>query len=346
MVCKSVGFLRRNPLILAFFIVGMGSMFYAQAADEATPPTDAAQLAPQAAAEDAAQPAPQAAAEDAAQPAAPQATAEDAAQPAAPQATAEDAAQPAAPQAAAEDAAQPAAAPADAEAQPEMAAEKPCGSIAEESVNKLQDGSTPAGEKLSLMQSLADFSKEEAQKCLQVVTEEEMIALTVIELARHTDKALAEKAKAVEANFDITSYVDTAFTDPVGQIPNDIITLLLRLEKERVEAVLSSLSPEKKQAIEEKLSHYVPTILIPTGSKEGGDLYYVKISWDKENSEQVDCLAKVLHEELDSKQSVEEQKRLMEERGQRVVHSVNKGWAIHIFERAYRCKATPAFVRN
>lgn len=282
MVCKSVGFLRRTPLILAFITVGMVFLFSAGAADP----------------------------------------------------------KPAAEEAATAKAAQPAEAEAEA-----MAEDKPCGPVSEESINQLQDTSTLTGDKLPLMQSLADLSKEETQKCLQVVTEKEMIALTVIELARHSDKALADKAKAVEANFDIKSYVDAAFVDPAGQIPNDIITLLLRLEAERVGAILSGLSPEKKQAIEEKLSHYIPTVLIPTGSKEG-DRYYVKILWDKEDSEQVDCLAKVLYEELDAQQSIEEQKRLMEARGQRVVYSGNKGWAIHIFDRALRCKATPAFVRN
>lgn len=305
MVCKFIGFLRKKHLIIAFLAVGMGSMFYTQAADETTGAAPAAEAQPAGASAEATQPAAAEAAAEA------------------------EAAQPEAAQA--KDA--------------EMAEEKPCGSIAEESISKLQDESTLAGDKLPLMQSLADLSKEEAQKCLQVVTEKEMIALTVIELARHSDKALAEKAKAVEANFDIKSYVDASFADPAGQIPNDIITLLLRIEPERVGTILSGLSPEKKQAIEEKLSRYVPTILIPTGSKEG-DRYYVKILWNKEDSEQVDCLAKVLHEELDTKQSVEEQRHLMETRGQRVVYSVNKGWAIHMFDRALRCKATPAFVRN
>ena len=297
MVCKFIGFLRKKHLIIAFLAVGMGSMFYTQAADETAGATPAADQ--------------EAAAEGPPTPIGDAATQPGVAQ-------AKDA---------------------------EMAEEKPCGSIAEESINKLQDESTLAGDKLPLMQSLADLSKGEAQKCLQVVTEKEMIALTVIELARHSDKALAEKAKAVEANFDIKSYVDASFADPAGQIPNDIITLLLRIEPERVGTILSGLSPEKKQAIEEKLSRYIPTILIPTGSEEG-DRYYVKISLDKENSEQVDCLAKVLHEELDDKRSIEEQKRLIETRGQRVVYSMNKGWAIHIFDRALRCEAMPSFVRN
>ena len=324
MVCESIGFLSKKLLIMTFLMLGMGTMFYTYADDGQATGETAAGTAAQAGDAQA----------DAAKKAGEAAQAGDAQEAGDAQADAAKGGDAAAAEAAAQ-----------AEEAKNAAEEKPCGSISEESISQLQAESTITADKLPIMQSLADLSKEEAQKCLQVVTGKEMIALTVIELARHSDKALAEKAKAVEANFDIKAYVDASFADPAGQIPNDIITLLLRIEPERVGIILSGLSPEKKQAIEKKLSYYVPTILIPTGSKEG-DRYHVKILWDKEDSEQMDCLAKVLHEELDDKQSVEEQRRLMETRGHRIVYSINKGWAIHIFDRALRCKATPSFVRN
>ena len=223
---------------------------------------------------------------------------------------------------------------------------KPCGFISAESIKKLQSERTLTAEKIPLVQLFVDQEKDRLQECLQTVTDKEMIGLTIIELARHSDKALADKAKSVEKHFDITSYVDKAFTDLEGKIPMDVITLLLRMEPNRVQTILSGLSAEKRQVIEQKLSSYIPTILIPTGSPEG-DRYYVKILWDKEDDKQIDCLTKLLHQELLANRSIEAEKERMQKlKGQRWIYWYDKMWAIGMFDEALQCGAKPSFVKG
>lgn len=222
---------------------------------------------------------------------------------------------------------------------------KSCGEVNKQSIDQLQFERTAVAEKIYVIDRLSELADEKLQECFRTSTDKELVGLTILELSRHTDGKLAEKAQALEKRFDLKSYVDKSFSSE-SEVPEDVVDLLLRIEPTQAKVVLDRLSPEKKTGLEEIMANYIPVVLIPTGS-EGGDRYYVKIIWDKENKEQVDCLAKFFHEELLNERSVEEEKQVMQKLdGKRWIYWYKKEWAIAVAHEVIRCGAESSFVNG
>ena len=321
-------------LLIIVCTVGISNISYA--AEPVTPPASTTEPAtPVAPATPATEPAtPVSPATPATEPATPVAPATPATEPATPVAPATPATEPATPVAPATPATEPAA--------PEF---KPCGSINKQSIDRLQFEQTMTKEKISLIEQLSELKAEKLQECFRTSTERELIGLTILDFSRHTNSDLAKKAKALGNQFDITSYINDSI-NAENEVPEKIITFLLRMEPAHIKKALDGLSPEKKKVLEEKISNRTPLVLISTDSEQG-DRYYIKILWDKDNSEQVDCLTNLFHNELMSERSLEKEKQMMQKlSGKRWIYWYDKLWAIAIADKVVFCGGKTSFVNG
>ena len=238
----------------------------------------------------------------------------------------------------------------------EMDTEKPCGSL--QVIEKLQFEWTNADEKGSLLDQLAELEGDNLQKCLCTNTDRELMGVTVLDLSRHTNAELAQKAKALAEQFDSVACVNEMLssTDPHRQ--ENVAMFLLRIEPDQAREIFDKASfPEDDEGSQDKLymgrivfegfiSHLVPTVLIPTAS-EKGDLYYVKAEWDPENEEQFNCLSELFKETTLAERSLEQEKEWMKKRnGTRWVSWYSKEWAIGLAQGITKCDGKASFVKG
>lgn len=223
----------------------------------------------------------------------------------------------------------------------------PCDPVSAKSIASLQFEETVSSEKIHLVDLFAGLSDENLQACFQAATNKELIGLTILDLSRHTDSSLAEKAQALVEKFNITSYVEEEIKSEDEERQQNIVKFLLRIESDQVEKILVEVSfetDEKKNLITERVSNGTPQILIPTAS-EKGDRYYVQASWDPANEEQVSCLTNLFNEELATRRTLEEEEQKMKElNGKRWVYWYLKDWVLSIADSIRKCGSEASFV--
>ena len=223
---------------------------------------------------------------------------------------------------------------------------QPCKPVTNEAIAALQFEMTSVKDKISIIDQLSQMNNESLQKCFYTSSNKELVGLTVIELSRHTNNQLAEKAQSLCKRFNIVPYIE----ETMNKIEKGIQTvahLLLRIEIDQVKQILDKLpSSEKKDALIKVLFQNTHTILIPTGSDQG-DRYYVRATWDTKEKEQVACLTQLFNEELENDRSLDEEKKEMEElNGKRLVYWYSKEWALAMAEDIICCGGTAEFVNG
>ena len=223
----------------------------------------------------------------------------------------------------------------------------PCDPVSGESIGVLQFEGTMSGEKISVIGELEQLEDENLQKCLQAVTKKEVIALTILDLSRHTNSELAEKAQSLVERFDLVSYVGGEINSEDEERQQYIVEFLLRMESDQAEEILEGVSFETEEAgnqIKEQISNGVFRALIPTDS-ESGDRYYVQASWSPANEDQVRCLTALFNAELSVQRTLEqEEQRMKELNGQRRVYWYSKDWALSLAESIEKCSSEAAFI--
>ena len=222
----------------------------------------------------------------------------------------------------------------------------PCDPISGKSIAALQFEETGSEEKIHLIDELEGLDDENLQKCLQAITHKEVIALTILDLSRHTNSELAEKAGALLERFDLAVYVDREIDSEDEERQQKIVEFLLRIEPDQAEKVLEEVSFETEEAdqIVEKLSNGVHRVLVPTNS-DNGDRYYVRVSWDPASAGQVSCLTTLFNRELSTQRTLEQEGQKMKElNGNRWVYWYSKDWALSMAESVDKCGGEAAFV--
>lgn len=223
----------------------------------------------------------------------------------------------------------------------------PCDPVSAESIVSLQFEETASAEKTRLVESFAELDDENLQSCFQAATSKEVIGLTILDLSRHTNSSLMEKAQALLERFDITVYVEGEIKSEDEERQQNIVNFLLRIESDQAEKVLAEMSfetDEQKNLITEQVFNGVSQVLIPTAS-EKGDRYYVQASWDPADQEQVSCLTNLFNKELAAQRTLEQEEQKMKElNGKRWVYWYSKDWALSIADAIRKCGSEASFV--
>src|SRR5581483_3056112 len=136
----------------------------------------------------------------------------------------------------------------------------------------------------------------------------EPIFLTLLDLTRHTDKEIANKANILLARAPLpTNYFYEVATSGSSTDKAEAINDFLRLEPHYAEAVVKSLAARKVDVrAYTKFSEHSDDWkqLIPTGTASG-DRYYMNVDWDTKN---YDCVYKQLSAIVNAKTATKEWK--------------------------------------
>ena len=222
---------------------------------------------------------------------------------------------------------------------------QPCKPIKNEDIAALQFEVTGTKEKVSILDKLSQMDSESLKKCFYTSSDKELVGLTIIELSRHTNSELAQKAQSLRTRLDLVPYIEEIIKKDEGVKAAG--ALLLRIEAEQVKELLDKISAsDKKTDLLNSLSDKTPALLIPTASDEG-DLYYVKVNWDTKDEKQMTCLTELFNNELDTERSLDQEKEKMQQlNGRRLVYSQSKEWSLSIAESILSCGGKAEFVNG
>ena len=220
-------------------------------------------------------------------------------------------------------------------------------SISEQSIKDIQFEETVAGKKIPIIDQLTQLDDANLEKCLKVSTDKELMALTILDLSRHTNEELAKKAKALSDRFNLASYIAEEIKSGDESRQNKAVDLLLRIKPDQAKQIIDGfafLSDESKQDINKMISDGLSKVLIPTDSNQG-DRYYVRASWDPKNEEALNCLTKLFNEVLLAKRSLDQEKvQMQKSNGQRWVYWYSKEWIIGMADAITECGGKASFV--
>ena len=224
-----------------------------------------------------------------------------------------------------------------------------CSSVTLQSLLILQDERTLSPEKLSI---LNNFPEEGSlQECLQHKTKKEPLMLTLLDLSRHSNKALAVQAQALLTRFNLTQYINEELNSQERDRQTNIIyNVLFRIEPRKALAILDNISfPSNvnKEDVQKEINSGVSKVLVPTDSPSG-DRYYVRAEWDASNTETIDCLAELFNRELvEHDRTLEQEKASMQTRGKpiRQVYWYSKDWVLYMSQSINECGGVSSFVR-
>jgi len=211
-------------------------------------------------------------------------------------------------------------------------------------VNLLQEPRTPVGAKIDAMDRLRGLDLAGLKAYAAMITEREPFALTLIELTRHTDRELASKARILAERSGAEAALSRLMSCPEPRIHAAAEQAIFRLPPDEAQRIL-------KQAPSSARIHSLSTqvrsgekqmMLTPVGSAEG-DRYYVKASWNPTDEGTAGCLTELFNRELMASRSLEEERRLMSGRGERVAYWYTKEWAISMAEKIRDCGARASF---
>ena len=221
-------------------------------------------------------------------------------------------------------------------------------SLNEQSKNTLQFEEAVATRKIPVIEQLALLSDTDLQRCLETSTDIELMALTIFDLSRHTNLALARKAKALADRFNLGSYIDAEMKSGDSDRREKAEELLLRIPSHQATKVINQLTlpDSEKHSLKQTIANGRRKVLIPTDSNQG-DRYYVKTSWDIHNGAVVQCLTQLFYNGLLAKHTAQQEYEKMQKlNGQRWVYWYSKDWAIQIADAITECGGQSSFVKG
>jgi hypothetical protein len=208
------------------------------------------------------------------------------------------------------------------------------------SVAVLQDPNTEVGAKIDAIDQLTTSNPTQLKTTLATVTSVEPMTVTLLDLARHSDKELASKAKAVLQRMDIDAYVAASLTSPEATTRTAAQTALAHTDKPDAEQILQRTSdPLLANRLRATTKHMT---LQPTGTAQG-DRYYVKATWNPQDKTAVQCLTILFNKELFNNRTLAQEATIMQQRNFRLVYWDSKEWAIDIANQIECCGGAVTF---
>ena len=229
-----------------------------------------------------------------------------------------------------------------------------CGSI--KTIEKLQLEWSNKDEKRTLIDELSHLESDDLQKCLCTNTDKELMGVTIMDLSRHTNTELAQKAKNLIELFDPVACVNEMLSSTDQYRYENIVMFLLRIQSDQAKDIFDKVSfaedDSQNKLYMEKIifdgfiPHLMPVMLVPTASEEG-DRYYVKTEWDPNNEGQFNCLSELFKDTVMAKSSVEKEKDWMKKlNGTRWMYWYSKEWAMGLAQGIKKCGAKASFVKG
>ena len=203
-------------------------------------------------------------------------------------------------------------------------------------IETLQNERAPVGLKIDLLKVIDRSSKNILDQYVKYTSKKEPMALTLLDLSRHTDRQLANKAKEILKKFNLPLFVNNALKSDSSNA-NSVATKILRrisiddfifilaqnkfdedssmliektirktmkkAQEKKLQARASPKAlpryPKKLQPKIKNLKSFGSKVLIPTGSSQG-DRYYVKAIWSNNPGSKkiVKCLTELFFRSL------------------------------------------------
>lgn len=212
-------------------------------------------------------------------------------------------------------------------------------------VNALQDERTPVGNKIASVDRLGSLPDHTLKSCFETITQKELMILTLLDLARHTDKELSYKSSTlVEKRYNLQSFFSQKLLSSNSADRDVAVKILFRIQPDSALRYIPASGPSWLNGLRNEVrSGKRSRVLIPTGSS-GGDRYYVRATWDPRNQQAVNCLTQLFNRNLMSQRSPGDETSLMKGRSDRLIYWYSKEWALNIASDIERCGASAAFV--
>jgi hypothetical protein len=211
------------------------------------------------------------------------------------------------------------------------------------SIQTLQNPRSTVGAKIAALEPMlnASIGKDVLTKNNGV----EPLAVTLIDLARHTDKELAYLARSAAQHAAVDEAVREVLSSSSADERRTAESIVFRMDVAEATAIVKSLPADARNAelIRRVESGRESVNLRPTGSSQG-DRYYVQATWQPESAAVSQCLSKVFNDQLNSDRTLQQENNLMANRGMRLVYWYDKQWAITMARQITQCGAASAFV--
>jgi hypothetical protein len=200
------------------------------------------------------------------------------------------------------------------------------------------------GAKIDALDRLNGLDAAALKAYSETVTEKEPFALTLIELTRHSDRELSSKAKALADKAGVNQGIAAQLNSPKADVRNAAQKAVFRMSPERAETILqqTAQTPQNRTLASQVQAGTKQRVLTPVGSA-GGDRYYVKAQWDPRNQTVVNCLTGVFNRELISTRSIDDERKLMAGRSERIVFWYTQEWALGIADKIEACGGKATF---
>jgi len=217
-------------------------------------------------------------------------------------------------------------------------------------VELLQNERTDVGEKIAALDKLNKLSNDILWQYLEVSTPKEPMIITLLDLSRHTDEELAYKAgRLINERVEINPSLAERLMSKNREAQEGAEKVLFRIEKWRAEEILSyipeDIHDQRINSLREEIQDGQKTkVLIPTGSSTG-DRYFIRLEWDPENKDVVNCLAELFYKNLRYNEPLEQEYKRMESQSERRIYEESKEGALHIAREIERCGGKASFVR-
>jgi hypothetical protein len=216
-------------------------------------------------------------------------------------------------------------------------------------INQLQDERTLVGDKIATLDMLNNLDDELLFEQIKINTDKEPMIITFLDLSRHSDPELADKAREIINNrFNIDNYLSIQLQSENIDTRNTAESILYRIEQNRTRRIINDIIIDGHQEWILDLKDIIDSgektrVLKPTGSLQG-DRYYVKAKWNPDDKDIVNCLTDLFHSVLIHNRTLDEEKEIMKNRSERYVYWYSKQWALRIAQEIKDCRAEATFV--
>jgi hypothetical protein len=206
----------------------------------------------------------------------------------------------------------------------------------------LQDPPWAVGEKISALNVLGRYDLLGIRTLMEASTERGPVAVTLLELSRHSDAELASKARALLARYDIEAEIARRLASDSGPATATARQIFSAMDPAQAKRVVVKLPAEAR----DRVAAVVPPANgqpLPTGSREG-DRYYIKAQWEPKQRAVVDCLTTFFNHELVSKRTLTQEAALMRGRKERLIYGYSAQWARSAATEITKCGGRTSFV--
>jgi hypothetical protein len=212
-------------------------------------------------------------------------------------------------------------------------------------IGLLQDERTDVGLKIKILNSLKSLPDNSFKQVAETSTQKEPMALTLLDLSRHSDKELAYVSNVLLSRLDVVTYLVSLLSATDQASHQKAETILFRIEKELAEKVFSRVPAENRTTWtrglqEEVYSGKRTRVLYPTGSNTG-DRYYIFVEW-KPGTQVPECLAQQFAREI-LFTSLEKELASLKNQNSRWVYKEDKASALRFAEEILKCGASAQF---